>query len=170
MKAKITTFLDGLITYDYILFGSVFGLFILLIILSILLRKKIALAVFILLLAFSTLFIAPMVGYIEMHKYLFKNSIKLIKQKKLNFTQAVVIKAEITNESKFIFSECLITAKASKHTKNRYKNYIYSFKPFQKMSILEHNISMGETRYFKMIVEPFTYSKDYNISLKADCK
>ena len=38
------------------------------------------------------------------------------------------------------------------------------------MSILETNILRGETRHFKMIVEPFNYSRDYNITLGAFCK
>ena len=57
MKAKITAFIDGLIIYDYILFGSVFALFILFIILAIVLRKKVALAVFLTLFSFIFLFV-----------------------------------------------------------------------------------------------------------------
>jgi hypothetical protein len=38
------------------------------------------------------------------------------------------------------------------------------------MSIIEEYIAVSETREFKIIVEPFTYSRDYNISLGADCK
>ncbi|MEA2091021.1 MAG: DUF2393 domain-containing protein [Campylobacterota bacterium] len=170
MKSKITAFLDGLITYDYILFGSIFGLFILLIILGILLRRKIVLAIFLILLSFMILFIGPIIGYIKMHEFLFKNSVELISQKKLSFTKAVVVKGKITNESKYSFKECKITARAHKVSKKKLKNYLYSFKSFKKMSILEHDIVVGETREFKIIVEPFTYSKDYNISLGAKCK
>jgi hypothetical protein len=38
------------------------------------------------------------------------------------------------------------------------------------MSIFEKDIPKGESREFKMIVEPFTYSKDYNISIKSECE
>ena len=38
------------------------------------------------------------------------------------------------------------------------------------MSIFEEGIKKGQTREFKIIVEPFTYEKDFNISLGADCK
>jgi len=38
------------------------------------------------------------------------------------------------------------------------------------MSIVEDNIAKGDTRAFKLIVEPFSYKKDYNITLKASCK
>jgi len=170
MKTEIQNFIDGLIIYDYILFGSVLILFILLIVLAILLREKIKLAVFLVLLAFATFLLGPTVGYLAMHKYLFKNHIELISQKRLHFTEAVVVKGKITNESNFDFKSCKITASAYKVTSNKYKNYILKFKPFEKMSILTKDIKKGQTHMFKIIVEPFTYKRDYNISLEASCK
>ena len=170
MKIKIQNFIDGLIPYDYILFGSVLALFVLFIVLAILLRKKITLALFLVLLAFATFLLGPTLGYVAMHKFLFKNHTELISQKKLNFSQAVVVKGTITNDSNFDFKSCKITASAYKVTPNKYKNYIYKLKPFKKMSIFEKDIRKGETREFKIIVEPFTYTRDYNISLGANCK
>ena len=170
MKIKIQNFIDGLIPYDYILFGSVLVLFVLFIVLAILLRRKMMLAIFLVLLAFATFLLGPTLGYIAMHKFLFKNHTELISQKKLHFSQAVVVKGKITNDSKFDFKACEIIASAYKVTPNKYKNYIYKLKPFQKMSIFEKDIKKGETREFKIIVEPFTYKRDYNISLEASCK
>jgi hypothetical protein len=170
MKEKIGAFIDGLIVYDYILFGSIFALFLLFIILAILLRKKLGLAVFLIVFSFALLFIAPIVGYVEMHKFLFKNSTVLISQKKLNFTKAVVVKGVLKNESKFDFKVCKITASAYKVSTNAIKNMILPFNPFKKMSILEYNIAKDEQREFKIIVEPFVYSNEYNISIGAKCK
>ena len=170
MKAKLTAFLDSLILYDYILFGSVFILFILFIILSIVLRKKVLLAVLLAIFSFTLLILGPTLGYIKMHEYLFKNSIKLISQKKLEFVSAIVVKGSLTNESKFDFSSCIITANVHKESKNELKRYLYKFKTIKKASIIEESIKKGETINFKIIVEPFNYSKDYNISLGAKCK
>jgi hypothetical protein len=170
MKVKIQDFVDGLITYDYILFGTVLLLFVLFIILGILLRKKLTLAIFFVLLAFATFLLGPTLGYLELHKFLFKNETVLISQKRLHFTQAVIVKGKITNKSNLNFKSCKIRANAYKITKNKYKNYIYKLKPFQKMSIIEKGIKRGETREFKIIVEPFTYKRDYNISLEASCR
>ena len=170
MKEKLTAFIDGLIIYDYILFGSVFALFLLFMILAIILRRKATLAIFFVLFSFILLFGGPVLGYIEMHKFLFKNSIVLTYQKKLNFTKAVVIKGVLKNESKFNFKSCKITASAYKVSGNAIKDMILPFKPFKKMSILEYDIKKGQAREFKIIVEPFTYSKDYNISMGADCR
>jgi len=162
--------MDELIKYDYILFGSVFALFLLFIILAIVLRKKVALSIFLILLSFSILALGPTLGYIKMHEYLFKNSTKLISQKKLSFTPAIVVKGSITNESKFNFTSCKITASAYKSSTNIIKKYIYPLKPLKKMSILHEDILKGETKEFKIIIEPFTYKKDYNISIKASCR
>ena len=170
MKHKISAFIEGLITYDYILFGASFLLFIIFIILGIVLRKKIVLAIIFIFLAFGILLLGPTLGYVKMHETLFKNSTELISQKRLEFTQAVVVKGKLKNESSRAFKECKITASAYKVTSNKYKNYLKKLKPFQKMSIIQKNIAVSETREFKIIVEHFTYTRDYNISLGADCK
>jgi hypothetical protein len=169
MKEKISLFIHNLIVYDYALFGAAFVLFLLFMILAILLRRKLGLALFLLLLSFTALITIPTLGYKYMHAYLYKNSLELQMQQKLNFTQAVVVKGMLANESKFDFKSCNITASVYKVSSNKYKNYIYPFNPFQHMSIIEEQIPIGEKREFKIIIEPFTYAGDYNISLKANC-
>ena len=166
----IQSFLDNLILYDYMLFGGVFVLFILFLILAILLRKRFALALVFVLLSLVTLILGSTIGYIQLHKYLFKNTTKVVSHKKLTFTNAVIINATLTNNSKYNFENCKITVSMFKLTKNRYKNYLFKFKPFKKKSILQYDIQKNEKRNIKIIVEPFTYKKDYNISIKADCK
>lgn len=170
MKEKITAFIDSLILYDYILFGSVFLLFILFFIITILLRKRIGLAIFFLFISFGVLIFGSTLGYMQMHKFLFKNKTVLLSQKKLTFTKAVVVKGSITNESKFYFDSCKIIASAYKVSGNPVKDFLFPFNPFKKMSIIKEDIAKGETRKFKIIIEPFTYSKDYNISLESKCK
>ncbi len=170
MKAKLTAFIDGLIMYDYILFGSAFVLFILFIILGIMLRKKVFIATLFIFIGFASLLLGPSLGYVKMHDYLFKNTTTISSQKRLEFTQAIVVKGKITNESKFNFTSCKISANVHKTSKNEYKNMILKFKTIKKMSIIEKDILKGETRAFKIIVEPFTYKKDYNISIGGKCK
>ncbi len=157
-------------SYDYMLFGGVFVLFLLFIILSIVLRRKIGLALFFLVFGFIILIVGPTVGYSEMHKYLFKSEVQITSQKRLLFTPAIVLKGSVKNVSKFDFKECKITAYVHKKSKNKLKNYIYQFKNIQKMSMLESAIQKGEVRNFKLIIEPFTYKKSYNISIKASCR
>ena len=170
MKGKISAFIHNLITYDYMLFGGVLLLFILLILLGLLLRKKLGFALFFISLAFVTLFIGPIVGYTQLHNYLFKNSIQLISQKKLHFSEAVIVRGRLSNESRRRFQSCTITLHAYGVTSSRLKNYLKELKPFKKMSIIEEDIAVAESREFKIIVEPFRYSREYNISLGAACR
>lgn len=170
MTEKITIFLNGLITYDYILFGVIFALFLLLIILGIVQRHKIVLALFLIVSSFIILSVGSIVGYIQMHNYLFKNISSITSQKKLTYSQAVVVYGAVKNTSEFDFKSCKITASAYKITGNALKDYLFKFKPFKKMSILEYDIPKGQEREFKVILEPFTYAKDYNISIGADCR
>ena len=170
MKERIATFLNGLIEYDYMLFGAVFTLFIIFIILALVLRKKIGLAIFLVFLSFTILLAGPTVGYVQMHNYLFKNSLTLTSEKKLLFSDAIIVKGSITNESQLDFQSCKIDVNIHKVSKNRVKNYLYRYKTIKKMSFIEENISVGDTRVFKVIVEPFSYSKEYNITLGAKCK
>ncbi len=170
MKEKLLTFIHSLIPYDYVLFGLSFFLFLLFIVFALLLRKKLFISIIFILLGFSSLILGPTLGYIQMHKYLFKNSVTLLSQKRLHFVQAVIVKGSITNESKLDFKSCKISAKVYRVTSNKYINYIYKLKPLKKMSIFETDIAKGTTQEFKMIIEPFYYKKEYSISLGASCK
>ena len=170
MTEKITIFLNGLITYDYILFGTVFTIFLLLIILGIVKRRKTVLAISLILSSFIILTVGSIVGYIQMHNYLFKNTSSISSQKKLTYTKAVVVYGIVNNVSEFDFNSCKITATAYKTSKNSLKNYLFKFKPIKKVSILEYDILKGQEREFKLILEPFTYSKDYNVSIGANCR
>jgi len=152
------------------LFGGVFVLFLLFIILAILLRKKVGLALFFLLFGFILLFVGPTVGYVELHKYLFSSEVQILSQKRLVFTPAIVVRGSLKNVSKFDFKECKIVASVHKKSKNKLRNTIYQFKNIKKMSMIESDIPKGQLRNFKLIVEPFTYKKSYDISLKASCR
>jgi len=170
MTENFTTFLDGLNFYNYIFFGSIFSLFILLIILGIILRHKMLLAIFLITLSFTILILGSTLGHTKINQFLYKNNIKLISQKHLTYSNAVVVYGVIKNSSKFDFKNCKISASIYKVNNNIIKNYIYKFKPLAKMSILESNILKEHEREFKMIIEPFSYRKDYNISLGANCR
>ena len=170
MKEQITTFIHTLSMYDYILFGSALFLFVFFLIVAMLLRERFGLAITFILLGFTILMFTPTLGYVKLHKYLYKNSLQLLSYKKLHFSDAVVIKGSLSNLSKFHFKECTIEVIAYKNTANKYKNYIYRLKPLKKMSIIQTDIKQGETRNFKILMDPFVYQKDFNISLGANCR
>ena len=170
MSLRITNFINEMILYDYLLFGGVLTVFLLFLILAVIFRRKLTLALMLILLGFITLFFGSIFGYIKMHEYIFKNTTSIVSQKKLTFTKAVVVYGTIKNDSKRDFSSCDITASIYKTSKNKIKDYLFKFKPISKMSIIEKDILQGETKEIKFLIEPFTYLGDYNVSIKGDCK
>jgi Protein of unknown function (DUF2393) len=171
MKAHIQNFIHSLIIYDYFLFGGIIVLFILLLIFAIILRHKIGVAIFFVVIAFGILTAGPVVGYIMLHQYLFKHTILIREVKALEFTEALLIKGDINNTSKRTFSECTLYAKVYKVSHNQYLDRVYPYIPFKKGSLtLQKTIPPGKSESFKLFVEPFRYAKDYNVTLKAECK
>ena len=171
MKEKAIAFIHLLILYDYILFGAVIALFILFLLLAILIRHRIGLSIFFILLAFVFLLLGPTLGYKMMHSFLYKNSIKITTIKQLEFTDALLIEGDLTNTSKLEFLTCKIKAAAYKVSGKKILDMIYPYKPFKKAYLkLDTMIKPNETKSFKMFMEPFHYKIDYNLSIGADCK
>ena len=171
MKEKITDFIHHLLIYDYLLFGGVALLFILLLIVAILLRRKLAVAISLVVFAFILLIAGPIIGYLQLHHYLFKHKIVLEETKALEFTEALLIRGSIENLSKRPFQECTIKAGVYKVTPYKWINPVYPYIPFKKGALhLSRTINPGESAPFKLFVEPFRYTKDYNITVKADCR
>lgn len=170
IKYKINAVLDSLIVQDYILFTSVFVLFLVLMILAVYLRRKKNVSRLLASSSFLILLLGPTFGYIQMHKFLFKNGVELIDQKKLEFTKAIVVKGELRNDSSNDFRQCKIIATAYRKTTSELKNYILRLKPIQKSSFIIKNVRMSETKEFKMFIEPFDYEYAYKVGLEASCK
>lgn len=171
MKALIQEFINHLIIYDYFLFGGIIILFILLLILAIALQHKMGWAIFFVLVAFGVLTAGPVAGYITLHQYLFKHTLIVHEIKALEFTEALLIKGDINNTSKRTFSECTLSAGVYKVTHNKIIDPIYPYIPFKKSSLrVQKTIPPGKSVPFKLFVEPFRYTKDYNITLKAKCR
>ncbi len=171
MKAKILSFIDQLLLYDYLLFGGIILVFILLLILAIVLRHRIVLAIVLVFIAFGILTAGSFAGYKMLHHYLFSNTITLTEVKALEFTEALLIKGDLNNTSKRPFKECKLSAGVYKVTHNRYVDRVYPYLPFRHASLtLKQPLKPGETESFKLFVEPFRYNHDFNVTIKADCR
>lgn len=171
MKAQILDFINHLLIYDYILFGGIILVFILILILAIVIRHHLGWAVFLVLSGFGVLTVGPIVGYMTLHQYLFKNSVTLERTKALEFTEALLIKGTLENTSKRSFTECALEAGVHKVTHNRYLDRAYTFFPFQKgHTAIDRPLKPGEKADFKFLIEPFRYTKDFNVTVKADCR
>jgi len=156
--------------YDYVLFGISGALFLLVLFLAILLREKVGLSLFLVLLSFIILIAGPIMGYNYIHANIYKTEISELTIKKLEFSQAVVIKGTLTNLGKVNFKKCEISSSAYKGASNFLEEIVFPLKPFMKRSIIEEEIiDINNSIDFKLLLEPFTYSNEYNISLKVNC-
>ena len=63
LRSTLESFIATLHTYDYILFGISGALFLLILLLAIVLRKKVGLSLFLVLLSFIIIIAGPTLGY-----------------------------------------------------------------------------------------------------------
>ena len=170
LKTIFQSFLETLHLYDYVLFSASAALFLLLLILAIILRNKVGFSLFLVLLSFIILIAGPIVGYKYVHSSIYKTEVSDLSIKKLEFSQAIVIKGTLKNLGQEAFKRCTVSSSAYKGADNFLEELVYPLKPFMKRSIIkEENIDINKSTDFKLMLEPFTYSKEYNISVKVDC-
>ena len=170
LKVVFQNFAETLHMYDYVLFGISGALFLVLLFLAILLRNKIGLSLLLVLLSFITLIAGPIIGYNLIHSTLYKTKVTELTIKKLEFTQALIIKGTLTNLGKQTFKKCKISSSAYRGAHNIVEEWVFPLKPFMKRSIIrEETIDINSSINFKILLEPFTYSKEYNVSLKVNC-
>lgn len=170
LKESLQAFGESLHAYDYVLFGICGALFLVLLLLAIVLRNKVGLSLLLVLLSFIILIAGPIVSYNYVHATVFKTVISELKIKKLEFSEAIVIKGKLTNLGKKSYKKCEISSSAYKGANNFLEELVFPLKPFLKRSIIkEENIDINSSVDFKLLLEPFTYSKEYNISVKVDC-
>ncbi|HIC43387.1 MAG TPA: DUF2393 domain-containing protein [Sulfurimonas sp.] len=163
-------FIETLHVYDYILFALSGSIFLTLLFLAILIRDKIRPSLLLILLSFIILIAGPIIGYQFIHSTLYKTKISELSIKKLEFSQAVVIKGILTNLGKQSFKKCKISSSAYKGANNFVEEIIFPLKPFIKESIVKDDIiDINDSIKFKLLLEPFTYTNEYNISIKVNC-
>jgi hypothetical protein len=167
----LNNFFQHLHTYDYFAFAWIAILFILFIILAVKFRQKYVLAVFLTLIGFIVLTIGPLASNYYLHQnYLYKNKVDLETSKKLQFSKSLLLTGNIQNLGQENFIGCLMKIKIIKPENGYYQQLENSFKPIKKKSILlDMNLSINENRKFRLLVEPFNYKKEFNISLNAEC-
>lgn len=170
LKANLQTFVSTLHTYDFIMFGAVGALFLLILLLAVLIRQRTVTSLFLILFALILIVIGPIAGYKYVHATVYKTEILDLQVKKLEFTEALVIKGSLKNSGKQSYSRCRISAHAYKGASNLFEEFVYPLKPFAKVSILkEEDLNITQSLDFKLVIEPFTYSDEYNISMEANC-
>ena len=170
MKPQILHFIDTLSLYDYLLFGGILFFFFFFLILAIVLHRKLALAITLIITAFILLITAPL-SYMGLHTTIYKHTVTLTTVQDLEFTKALLIRGDINNTSKQTFKECTITFGVSKVSSIGALNKAYHFLPFHRQTlIIQKGIKPQKGENFKILIEPFNYSKNFSVTAWGQCR
>jgi len=171
LKANFLDYVHALTLYDYVAFGWLLFLFLIILTLAILLgRKKPRLAISLIMMTILLMFVAPFGLKYFLDKTVRKVDVVMDKVSKLHFASSLIVTGHLSNDGKVPFQKCRINAKVFKIDENKYKNMLNSLKPLRnKTIVVDKNISQGEEAVFKIVFENFKTTKDYNVSLSAEC-
>lgn len=170
MKTKIIDFIHTLSLYDYLLFGGILFFFLLFIILALLFHHRLKIAIALIVMAFLLITIAPFSGYMLLHKTLYNHTLTLTTVQDLQFSDALLLRGDLTNTSNQTFNECTIAFGVSKTSSIKLLNNMYPYTPFKTQKlILMGPIKPNESRNFKLLIEPFTYPKRFSVTARGIC-
>jgi hypothetical protein len=170
MKTTILAFMDTLKLYDYLLFGGILFLFLFFLILAILFHNKLALAVTLIISAFIILVTAP-IQYMVLHKYLYKHTITLTTVQDLEFTDALLVRGDVNNTSQQTINECTLYISISKVSPLKILNNFYPYIPFKTQPLhFKTPLKPKESYSFKILIEPFSYQKHFQVIARGQCK
>ena len=166
----ITTFLKTLSFYDYIGFFLSLFIFILFIVLALMLRKHTKRSLFLLFLGFTTLFAGPVMIHKVIKNTLFLSEVTLSEMKQLHYSDTLLIKGKIDYKGKKEANHCEIKANIYKQGANVVKDFVYKLKAYRSgKQKIDKLFSQGDSENFKIVIEPFRYQGDYNMTLESGC-
>ena len=171
-KAKfiLTRFFDTIGTYDYIGFFLSIFLFLLFLIIYLLLRKHIKRSIFLAIIGFSFLFMGPVFSHKLVKNTLYNSEANITTVKQLHYSDTLLIKGVLHYKGIKDASHCLVSADIYKKGKNMVKDFVYNLKAYRKGSHkLDATFSTGTNKNYKIVIEPFAYKGDYNISISSGC-
>lgn len=169
-KHILNEFFITLGTYDYIGFFTAFFIFILFIVLALILRRRIKRSLFFASLGFIFLFVGPVLAYKVIKNSIFSNDITVSEVKKLYYSDTLLIKGEMSYTGIKKAGHCEVKAYVYKKSDSLVKNLIYELKSYKHgVHKIDKTFTKGDVSAFKIVIEPFTYEGDYNITINAGC-
>jgi hypothetical protein len=164
--------INTLALYDYLLLGGILFFFFLFLILAVLLHHKFTLAITLVFTAFLLLLGGPLGGYLLLHKYVYIHTITLTTVQDLEFTEALLLKGEIENTSQQKFKECTLYFGVSQTSSIKILNdRIYPYFPFHRQTLnISQSIEPKGHKSFKVLIEPFSYPKKFNVTAWGVCR
>jgi hypothetical protein len=169
-RSHLMDFFSTLSTYDYIGFFLSFFIFILFIILALLLRAHIKRSLFLVTLGFISLFIGPLFAHSVIKKSIFNSDANITQVKQLYYSDTLLIKGVMNYKGTKDANHCKVEAKLHKKGTNMIKSFVYGLKAFRSgHHNLDKTFTQGDSSPFKIVIEPFNYQGDYNITINSGC-
>ena len=171
LKQSLIEYLNTFTIYDYLSYGWLIATFFTILMLATLIaKKKPTLSIFLVLFSFMILIAGPIGVKIFLDNTIRKSVIKTIDIKQLNFSDSLIIKGELQNISKIDFQKCTIKASVIKYSNNLLKDTLNNLKPLRDKSItIDKQIKRDDFLPFKIVINNFKYKKDFNVTLSANC-
>lgn len=171
-KAKylLTNFFSTLSFYDYIGFFVSLFIFILFIVLALILRKHTKRSLLLVILGFLTLFSGPVLAHSLVKDTIFLSDTNVTQIKQLFYSDTLLIKGKLNYKGLKEAHHCQVEAKLHKQGSNAIKSFVYSLKAFRSgKHKIDQLFAKGDSVDFKIVIEPFNYQGDYNITVKSGC-
>ena len=170
VKTAILDFFNTLSVYDYVGFIITIVLFTLFLILALLLRRRTKLSMIFVVIAFIFFFAGPSAAHIFVKKTIFKSTPTLGEVKKLVYSDTLLIKGALFYIGQKDANHCKVEAHVHKRSTNSIKDFAYDLKTYKLGSdTIDKKFTKGDRVDFKIVIEPFTYKGDYNITLNSGC-
>ncbi len=171
LKFSILEYIQNLGLYDYLAFAWLFLTFLILIILSIIIMKKaIKTSMFVLLLSLILLLIGPFFIKHYLNKTLRRVDTRSIQFQKLNFSNTLIVNYKIKNLSKKSFKECEIHITVYRPSASKLKLFLNKLKPIEQKTILiKEPINANDFADKRFVFDNFSYNRDINVSVEAQC-
>ena len=171
LKRSLLTYIDHFLIYDYISFGWLILLFFLLFFLAIaVVKKRPLVALFVIVFDFILIIVGPFAikWYLDAKFRSNEATVSLVKE--LKFTDVLIIEGNVTNTSQMDFVTCNTYVDILKYTGNKYQDKFAFLNPIAKKSILLETPPLkGEKQSFRVLISPFRYGGDFNVSVSSEC-
>ncbi len=170
IREAIITFFQSLTGYDYLGFFVTMVLFMMLLFLALYFRHRTKLSFLITLIGFVFFFGGPVAVHALVKATLFKHESQVKEVRQLHYSDTLLVKGELHYLGKHKARYCEVSVAVHKEGGNFFKALVYKMKPLQEGSTkVEKELEKGETTPFKVVIEPFNYGGDYNITIASGC-
>lgn len=169
-KFALTNFFSTLSFYDYIGFFLSLFIFILFIMMALILRKHTKRSLLLVSFGFVALFSGPVFAHSLIKKTIFLSDTNVMQVKQLFYSDTLLIKGKLNYKGMKDANHCLVEAKLHKQGSNVVKSFVYSLKAFRSgKHKIDKLFAKGDSADFKIVIEPFNYQGDYNVTVNSGC-